>query len=254
MGARFDALVTDLTTKGARDPQALAAHIGRKKYGKTGINQLAAAGRRMKGGTSQHRSAAGAVLESGTEVRQHLYRAVWDMEIKPGGDGRTVHGIAVPYNQVMRIDDNLVETFDGDANHGPFDHQMRSIHNVDYWNLHSIDGGTAVGHVKEAHNDAAGLYTESYVRRSAEGDQTLEDIRKGRRPHQSVGFDITPGGTHYRSGVAHRVKADLFELAAVPQGAYGAGATVQAVRSAQGITDEQLIDLANEIAAMRHFA
>jgi hypothetical protein len=44
----FRKLSNQLRRKGARDPNALAAHIGRKKYGKKGMAKKAAAGRRKK--------------------------------------------------------------------------------------------------------------------------------------------------------------------------------------------------------------
>lgn len=163
------------------------------------------------------------------------YRFAADLELRAGGDGRTIVGIAVPYNQVQRIDDNLTEVFDGDQHHGPFDHQMRAMHRVGYWNLHSVHGGTEVGHIKYARNDAAGLYTESFIGPDhPDGDRTLDEIRSGVKPQQSVGFEVGPGGTQHRAGVAARVRADLTELAAVPVGAYGAGAAVSAVRAAAG--------------------
>ncbi len=46
MASRFDKLAGKLAAKGARDPKALAAWIGRKKYGQEGFAALAAAGRR----------------------------------------------------------------------------------------------------------------------------------------------------------------------------------------------------------------
>ena len=45
-GARFKKLARSL--KGARNPKALAAWIGRKKYGKKKFQKLAAKGRRKK--------------------------------------------------------------------------------------------------------------------------------------------------------------------------------------------------------------
>lgn len=39
-GARFRALSTALAARGARDPDALAASIGRKKYGKAAFAAL----------------------------------------------------------------------------------------------------------------------------------------------------------------------------------------------------------------------
>lgn len=43
-GGRFEALKQKLSRKGVRDPGALAASIGRKKYGKARFQKLAARG------------------------------------------------------------------------------------------------------------------------------------------------------------------------------------------------------------------
>lgn len=45
-GARFKALKSELADKGAKNPGALAAAIGRKKYGATKFNKLAANARK----------------------------------------------------------------------------------------------------------------------------------------------------------------------------------------------------------------
>lgn len=45
-GRRFRRLESKLAAKGAKNPGALAAFIGRRKYGKARFAQLAAAGRR----------------------------------------------------------------------------------------------------------------------------------------------------------------------------------------------------------------
>ena len=47
-GERFRQLRNKLARKGVEDPDALAAYIGRKKYGKRRFQQLAARGRRRK--------------------------------------------------------------------------------------------------------------------------------------------------------------------------------------------------------------
>lgn len=50
-GARFKALKKKLSTKkGVSNPGALAASIGRKKYGAKKMSQMSAAGRKRKGG------------------------------------------------------------------------------------------------------------------------------------------------------------------------------------------------------------
>jgi hypothetical protein len=49
-GGRFQALVRDLSAEhGIQDPKALAAAIGRKKYGKAKFQKLAVAGRKRAG-------------------------------------------------------------------------------------------------------------------------------------------------------------------------------------------------------------
>lgn len=40
-GARFSALTQQLSSKGAKDPKALAAYIGRKKFGAKKFGKLA---------------------------------------------------------------------------------------------------------------------------------------------------------------------------------------------------------------------
>lgn len=45
-GGRFKQLESNLSRKGVRDPAALAAYIGRKKYGKAKFQSLSAKGRR----------------------------------------------------------------------------------------------------------------------------------------------------------------------------------------------------------------
>jgi len=51
-GGRYEKLVSSLESKGVKDPKALAASIGMKKYGKKRFLSLAAKGRRraMKDG------------------------------------------------------------------------------------------------------------------------------------------------------------------------------------------------------------
>ena len=44
-GGRFKALKSKLASRGATNPGGLAAYIGRKKYGKSRFQKLAAAGR-----------------------------------------------------------------------------------------------------------------------------------------------------------------------------------------------------------------
>lgn len=47
-GARFKALTTQLKKRGAKNPKALAAFIGRKKYGKKKMLEMAAKGKKRR--------------------------------------------------------------------------------------------------------------------------------------------------------------------------------------------------------------
>jgi hypothetical protein len=47
-GERFKQLKSELKKKGVKNPSALAAWIGRKKYGSEKFQKLAAAGRKKK--------------------------------------------------------------------------------------------------------------------------------------------------------------------------------------------------------------
>ena len=47
-GTRFKKLVAVLKKRGAKNPKALAAWIGRKKYGKKRFQKMSAKGRRAK--------------------------------------------------------------------------------------------------------------------------------------------------------------------------------------------------------------
>jgi hypothetical protein len=165
----------------------------------------------------------------GIDLGTQHFRIAQDLELQRGGDGRTIVGYAVPFNKPQRINATLTEAFDPHS----VDHQLRAMHRVDYYNLHSVHNGVKVGHIKYARAEPTGLYTESYISPDdPAGDQTLDEIRSGVKPQQSVGFEAGPGGTQMRDGVAVRTKVHLFELAAVPQGAYGSAASISGVRAA----------------------
>lgn len=56
-GGRFAALQQKLGNQGASNPGALAAYIGRKKYGDKGMQRMAAVGRRLN--KHHHRKQSG---------------------------------------------------------------------------------------------------------------------------------------------------------------------------------------------------
>lgn len=160
-----------------------------------------------------------------------LYRTFApQLEVRTGAnqDGRTIYGIAVPWNAPMRITDNLVEEF----HRGAFAHQFGAAHRIKYAREHMQLGGTLIGRVSMMRDDAAGQYVELRVAKTPTGDETLELVREGALPHLSVGFRERPDGNlRQAGGVVARVKADMFEIASTLEGAYGDLASAAGVRS-----------------------
>jgi HK97 family phage prohead protease len=154
-----------------------------------------------------------------------------DLEVRSKGDGRTVVGIAVPYNRPQRINDHLTEEFV----RGAFNHQMKAANRVSFARDHIALGGTLIGCAKMLRDDASGLYGEWRVSNTPTGNDTLELMKDGALRELSVGFRERRDGNRRAGNVTQRVKADLFEVAVVLEGAYGAGATVSAVRAAMKV-------------------
>lgn len=163
------------------------------------------------------------------------------LEVRTGAnqDGRTIYGIAVPWNAPMRINDGLVEEFAP----GAFDHQIRAhrgqlgapVMRISYAREHLPLGGKLIGRVSMMRNDTAGQYVELRVAKTPDGDETLELVREGALPHLSVGFrERHDGNLRKAGGVVCRTKADMFEIASTLEGAYGDLAMAAGVRSAAG--------------------
>lgn len=163
------------------------------------------------------------------DTTKPLYRSFApDLEVRSGGDGRTVYGIAVPWNAPTRIDDTLVEQFA----RGAFNHQMRDPGRVKFAREHVMLGGTLIGAVTLLRDDAAGLYVEMRASRTPVGDETIELIKDGALDQLSIMFRERQN-RRLAGGVTERVKAHLAEVATVMEGAYGDLAMAAGVRSAQ---------------------
>lgn len=161
-----------------------------------------------------------------------LYRGfAADLEVRSGGDGRTICGIAVPYGVSQRIDSTLTERFA----FGAFRHAVRDPSRVRFAREHVQLGGVLIGTTRVLREDRAGLYGEWYVSRTPAGDETLELVKDGALRELSIGFRE---GQNRRlpDGTIERVTATLREVAVVMEGAYGELAVATGVRSAAGGT------------------
>lgn len=169
--------------------------------------------------------------EQGVE-RQMEYRTFApDLELRRGGDGRTIVGIAVPWDVIQPIDDRLTEVWRS----GAFDHQLRAANRVRFANGHVDLGGKMIGGATLLRNDAAGLYGEWRVSKTRDGDEALELYNDGFLRQLSIGFRRRPGGDRYMpGGITERISANLFEVAMEHEGAFGEAAEILALRARAG--------------------
>lgn len=162
-------------------------------------------------------------------MTETMYRSFApDLQVRSGGDGRTIYGIVVPYNAPTRINDNLVETFA----RGAFNHQLGKPSRVRLEREHVELGGTLIGAGTVMRDDAAGLYMELRASKTPIGDETLELVKDGALDQLSIAF-AERQNRRLAGGVTERVKADLRKVAVVMEGAYGEMAAIAGVRSAQ---------------------
>lgn len=159
-----------------------------------------------------------------------------------GGDGRTVYGILVPWNHPQRIDESLTEQFE----RGGADHVISAgergrapgglpAYRMHFSREHVRQGGHPCGRTQLLRDDAAGLYGEWGISRTAVGDELLELIKDGVYRELSVGFRAAPGWSRrLPDGTLSRTRFDPFEAASVLRGAYADAASVMGVRDEDG--------------------
>jgi HK97 family phage prohead protease len=156
-----------------------------------------------------------------------------DLEVRApakGGDGRTVEGIAVPYGYAQRIHSELTEQFAL----GAFAHQLRAMHRVPMTRGHMVFGGSVIGRIHEAREDARGLWVAMRVSATPSGDETLTLIQDGVLDELSVGFRAYPKKDRILpDGTVERRRADLTEVSVELAGAYGQKAKVLATRASE---------------------
>jgi hypothetical protein len=163
------------------------------------------------------------------------------LEIRSEGDGRTIVGIAVPYDVEQRISSNLVEVF----RKGVFRDVTRAANRVKLLFQHKTDA--PIGRAIMLEERDGGLYGEFRISKTEAGDEALELIRDGVLSNLSVGFQ--PLKDEKRAGVVNRIKAHLAEVSLVTFGAYGDAANIVAVR--QEIEKPNLASIEKLVAKVR---
>lgn len=174
---------------------------------------------------------------NGVEVRGYLDPDLEILTRAKGGDGRTVIGRIVPYNVRQQITPNLVEMFRA----GSAAHHVANPRRMRFAHEHVKLGGKVIGRATELREDAGGPI--GYLRASATpaGDEALELVRDGVIDELSIGFHAVTDKRH-PDGLVERVRVNILETALVLQGAYGQGARIQGLRSAedgQDVADDE---------------
>lgn len=152
-------------------------------------------------------------------------RPVHDMQLRSGGDGRTLSGLLVPFDTPTVINPSLTEMFV----RGTFAKQVRAPGRIPLAMNHIPLGGEIIGKVLSLREDTAGLYGEARISDTRAGNDAMELLRDGAMDSLSIGF--VEGQNQYRDGVTTRRTATMTELAIVNRPAYPQ-ARVQSLRAA----------------------
>jgi len=149
-----------------------------------------------------------------------------NLELRANSDGRTIFGIAVPYNKEQRITSTMVEVF----RKGVFSEVIKAPHRVKLLRGHGENNvlGRATL-LKETDN---GLYAEFKISKTRAGDEALALVQDGALDQLSVGF-MPIKNKKRPDGVMERLKAHLSEVSLVTFGAYGEMASITGMREGQ---------------------
>lgn len=171
-------------------------------------------------------------------MSESLSRAfVSDIEVR--SDGRTIHGIVVPYDQPATVSDGgrpYREAFQRGAFNQALGHMNGNYAKVKLLSQHQ-SGRNPLGRATMLRDDTSGLYGEFHVSDTAAGNEALSLVRDGALDSFSVGFSAVKQAK--RGDIVWRTEVGIREASLVTFPAY-AGALVGGVREEwAGLDDEQ---------------
>lgn len=162
-----------------------------------------------------------------------------DLEIRSDGDGRTVHGLAVPFDRETTVNDGY-GAYQEVFRKGAFAQTINGgVDRVKLLGNHNR-AKFPLGKATALREDRAGLVGEFRVSNTREGDEALELVRDGVLDAFSVGFapvkDRKAG-----KGLVERLEVKLREVSLVAFPAYE-GAMISGVRAqlADHLSTEEL--------------
>lgn len=186
--SRFSRLSAALGAKGAANPDALSAWIGRRKYGRAGFAALAAKGRAKKSVKSAGRKAMRSRPFGHDEILR--FERYWpaEVEIVRGGSGREVTAYAAVFDSPNEIQDqhgHYMEVIDRSAfnrtlsQRGPDRVALLLNHGYHPDGTPSALGGVPLGSFTDIRADGKGLLTRARYNNSDLADAVLEAVRHG---------------------------------------------------------------------------
>lgn len=169
-----------------------------------------------------------------------------ELRLAEGEDGRTVEGVAVPYNEISDLTAHGSERFAPGSMKRTVDRWTRSKRQMPLLRGHDQD--KPIGKVTGFTDTPEGLLVVARLADTALGREAAQEVREGMLDAFSIGFRAV---RHERVGGVREVReAAVHELSLVPLPAYQ-GAEVLAVRS-QGFNPAEIVvpDMPN-ITAIR---
>ena len=162
-----------------------------------------------------------------------------DLEIRAEGDGRTVYGLAVPFDRESTVDDGwgpYTEVFRRGAFAKTVSEALGKVKLLGNHNRQKFPLGKAT----MLREDSAGLVGEFRISNTREGDEAIELVRDGVLDSFSVGFAPVKERKTGKS-LVERLEVKLREVSLVAFPAYE-GASVAGIRSqlSQHLSDDEL--------------
>jgi HK97 family phage prohead protease len=168
-----------------------------------------------------------------------------DMEVRASGDGRTVCGIAVPFDTPTTIRE-FYDEYEESFARGAFAKTISERGDRVKF-LYQHDSDAPIGKATALREDASGLYAEFRVSKTQRGDEVLELIRDGALDSFSIGFNPIAHTSPTRGHVV-RTEVKLREVSAVTFPAYES-ALMSGVRALNDDTIKRAVNLADEFRA-----
>jgi HK97 family phage prohead protease len=178
-----------------------------------------------------------------------IERALTHADLEIRSDGRTVYGLAVPFDRETVVDDGhgqYREVF----RHGAFRQSINvGIERVKFFVNHNHrDRKLPIGRAVNLREDRSGLVGEFRVSNTRDGDEAIELVRDGVLDSFSIGFAEIAGKDRKTRDLVERLEVKLREVSLVAFPAY-AGALVGGLRAE--LTDdeyERLVALARSLS------